>query len=161
MKGRKIIPPDEVGLHCEQLRAEGHKLVFTNGVFDLLHAGHVHYLREARALGTQLIVGLNTDESTRKIKGEKRPLISLSERAEVLAAMEMVDCVTWFEEESPKNLIRLVKPDILVKGGDWPIDQIAGREFVQSYGGQVFSLPFLDGNSTTSIVESILKLPEP
>ena len=155
----KIIPPEDVASLCEQLRAEGRKLVFTNGVFDLLHPGHIHYLKEARSLGSHLIVALNTDESTRKIKGEKRPLMSLEERAEILAAMEMVNYVTWFEDETPENIIGLVKPDVLVKGGDWRIDQIAGRDFVESYGGKVLSIPFVQGYSTSNIVEKITKLP--
>jgi len=158
MKGKKIISPDEIGAHCDHLRAEGHRIVFTNGVFDLLHAGHVQYLREARALGTYLVVALNTDGSTKKIKGELRPLIPLDHRAEVLAAMEMVDCVTWFEEDTPDEIIRMVKPEVLVKGGDWPLEQIAGREFVEARGGKVMSLPFKSGDSTTNIVDAILKL---
>jgi D-beta-D-heptose 7-phosphate kinase/D-beta-D-heptose 1-phosphate adenosyltransferase len=159
MKG-KIIPPDKIAGHCDNLRAQGEAIVFTNGVFDLLHAGHVQYLREARTLGTYLIVALNTDESTRRIKGEKRPLIPMMHRAEILAAMEMVDCVTWFDEDTPETIIATVKPNVLVKGGDWPVDQIAGREFVESMGGKVLSLPFKSGNSTTNIIERILKLPK-
>ena len=144
---------------CEQLRAEGSKIVFTNGVFDLVHPGHIHYLKEARRLGSHLVVALNTDESTRKIKGERRPLMNLEERAEILAAMEMISYVTWFSEDTPEHIIRLVKPDVLVKGGDWPINQIAGREFVESYGGKVLSIPFVQGYSTSNIVERITKLP--
>ena len=155
----KIIPPENLASLCEQLHAEGSKLVFTNGVFDLLHPGHIHYLREARSLGSHLIVALNTDDSTRKIKGEKRPLMSLVERAEILSAMEMVSYVTWFGEETPDNVIRMVKPDVLVKGGDWRIDQIAGRDFVESYGGQVLSIPFVPGYSTSNIIDKITKLP--
>jgi rfaE bifunctional protein nucleotidyltransferase chain/domain len=159
MKGSKIVPPEQIANHCEQLRNEANTVVFTNGIFDLLHAGHIHYLREALALGTHLVVALNTDASTRKIKGEKRPLIPLAERAEVLSALEMVNTVTWFDSETPESVIHLVKPDVLVKGGDWALNQIAGKEFVESYGGKVMSLPFLDGFSTTNIVERILKLP--
>jgi rfaE bifunctional protein nucleotidyltransferase chain/domain len=159
MKGSKIVSPDQIATHCERLRKESHRLVFTNGVFDLLHAGHIQYLRDARALGTNLVVALNTDESTQKIKGPQRPLIPLAERLEVLAAMEMVDVVTWFSEDTPEPVIREVKPAVLVKGGDWPVDRIAGREFVESYGGKVISLPFVEGSSTTNIVEQILKLP--
>lgn len=156
----KIISPQNLASLCEQLRAEGSKLVFTNGVFDLLHPGHIHYLKEARALGSHLIVAINSDDSTRKIKGDKRPLMSLEERAEILAAMEMVSYVTWFNEETPERIIRLVKPDVLVKGGDWSLDQIAGRDFVESYGGKVLSIPFVTGYSTSNIVERITKLPE-
>jgi rfaE bifunctional protein nucleotidyltransferase chain/domain len=159
MKGSKIIRPERIANHCDQLRNQGNRLVFTNGIFDLLHAGHIHYLLEARDLGTHLVVGLNTDVSTRKVKGEKRPLVPLAQRAEVLSALDMVDTATWFEEETPESIIRLVKPDVLVKGGDWILNQIAGREFVESYGGKVMSLPFLDGYNTTNIVEKIRKLP--
>ena len=155
----KLISPEKIAAHCDRLRAHGEHIVFTNGVFDLLHAGHIQYLRDARALGTYLVVALNTDESTRRIKGEKRPLIPLMDRAEVLAAMEMVDCVTWFDEDMPDAIIAAVKPQVLVKGGDWPVEQIAGKDFVESIGGKVLSLPFKDGNSTTNIVERILKLP--
>jgi rfaE bifunctional protein nucleotidyltransferase chain/domain len=156
----KIISPQNLAPLCEQLRAEGNKLVFTNGVFDLLHPGHIHYLKVARGLGSHLLVALNTDDSTRKIKGEKRPLMGLEERAEILAAMEVVSYVTWFSEETPEDIIRLVKPDVLVKGGDWRIYQIAGRDFVESYGGKVFSIPFVSGYSTSNIVERITKLPK-
>jgi rfaE bifunctional protein nucleotidyltransferase chain/domain len=154
----KIVPPENLASVCEKLHAEGSILVFTNGVFDLLHPGHIHYLKEARSLGTHLIVALNTDDSTRRIKGEKRPLMSLQERAEILAAMEMVNYVTWFGEDTPENIIRVVRPDVLVKGGDWRIDQIAGRDFVESYAGKVLSIPFVPGYSTSNIVEKITKL---
>ena len=154
----KIVPPENLTLLCEKLHAEAAILVFTNGVFDLLHPGHIHYLKEARTLGSHLIVALNTDECTRKIKGEKRPLMRLEERAEILAAMEMVSYVTWFSEDTPEHIIRLIKPDVLVKGGDWPINKIAGRSFVESYGGKVLSIPFVPGYSTSNIVEKITKL---
>lgn len=155
----KIVPPENLASLCEQLQAEGSKLVFTNGVFDLLHPGHIHYLKEARALGTHLIVALNTDDSTRRIKGKKRPLMNLEERVEILAAMEMVSYVTWFDEDTPEKIIHTVKPDVLVKGGDWRIDEIVGRHFVESYGGKVLSIPFVPGYSTSNIVERITKLP--
>jgi rfaE bifunctional protein nucleotidyltransferase chain/domain len=155
----KIIPPQSVSSLCESLRAGQSIIVFTNGVFDLLHPGHIDYLRKARNLGTHLIVAVNTDESTRRIKGENRPLIELAQRAEVLAALEMVSYVTWFDEDTPEQIIRHVKPNVLVKGGDWPIDQIAGKDFVESYGGKVLNIPFEKEYSTTNIVERILKLP--
>jgi len=146
-------------MHCEQLHVRGARIVFTNGVFDLLHPGHTEYLRSARERGTHLVVALNTDDSTRKIKGDKRPLVPLSERIEVIAALEVVNVVTWFAEETPAQIIRAVRPDILVKGGDWQPDQIVGRDFVESCGGRVFSIPFIPGYSTTHIIERILKLP--
>lgn len=153
----KIIAPPELSSFCEKLHTTGARIVFTNGVFDLLHPGHVKYLDAARKLGTHLLVALNSDESTRLIKGGKRPLIPLQHRIEVVAALEAVQFVTWFEEETPLAAIHAVRPDVLVKGGDWPLDQIVGREFVKSYGGSVQTVPIVSGYSTTNIVEKILK----
>ncbi|MBX2994444.1 MAG: D-glycero-beta-D-manno-heptose 1-phosphate adenylyltransferase [Bdellovibrionaceae bacterium] len=133
----------------------GQKIVFTNGCFDLLHVGHVRYLQEARRLGDLLVVGLNADASVKRLKGPTRPLQSENDRAEILAALGCVDFTTLFEEDTPENLIKMIKPDILVKGGDWKIDQIAGGPFVQSYGGQVMSLQFVEGKSTTNIVNKM------
>ncbi len=133
-------------------------IVFTNGIFDLLHPGHVEYLTAAREMGSHLIVGINSDVSTRRIKGEKRPLIPMQFRAEVLAALGVVSHVTWFEEDTPAEIIRKVRPAILVKGGDWKTEQIVGKEFVESYGGKVLSIPYLSGTSTTAMIEKILKL---
>lgn len=155
---RKIIDPLFVGLVCEEFRKQGRKIVFTNGVFDLLHPGHVEYLAEARDMGTELVVALNTDNSVKRIKGELRPIMKLEHRAEILAALEAVSVVTWFDEDLPVDLICRVRPDVLVKGGDWKIDQIAGREFVESYGGIVKSIPFRSGYSTTSILKKIANL---
>jgi D-beta-D-heptose 7-phosphate kinase/D-beta-D-heptose 1-phosphate adenosyltransferase len=129
--------------------------VFTNGVFDLLHRGHVEYLEEARALGDRLVVGINSDASVRRLKGAERPLVPEAERAEILAALECVDLVMTFDEDTPDRLIEDVRPDVLVKGGDWPLDQIAGRAFVESYGGRVANVPLREGLSTTRIVERI------
>lgn len=133
----------------------GQKIVFTNGCFDLLHVGHVRYLQEARRLGDLLVVGLNADASVKRLKGPTRPLKSEHDRAEILAALGCVDFTTLFEEDTPENLIKMIKPDILVKGGDWKIDQITGGPFVQSYGGQVMSLQFVEGKSTTNIVNKM------
>lgn len=133
----------------------GQKIVFTNGCFDLLHVGHIRYLQEARRLGDLLVVGLNADASVKRLKGPTRPLQSENDRAEILAALGCVDFTTLFEEDTPENLIKMIKPDILVKGGDWKIDQIAGGPFVQSYGGQVMSLQFVEGKSTTNIVNKM------
>ncbi|MEW6211417.1 MAG: D-glycero-beta-D-manno-heptose 1-phosphate adenylyltransferase [Acidobacteriota bacterium] len=142
----------------ERLRAEGKIVVFTNGCFDLLHAGHTRYLREARALGDALIVALNSDRSVRKLKGAGRPILSEAERAEVMAALEAVDYVTVFDEDTPLEIIRALLPDVLVKGGDWTADKIVGREEVETSGGRVLSLPYLEGASTSAIIERIIKL---
>jgi D-beta-D-heptose 7-phosphate kinase/D-beta-D-heptose 1-phosphate adenosyltransferase len=138
-----------------RLRGGGSRVVFTNGCFDLLHAGHVRYLREARSLGDVLMVALNSDASVRALKGPGRPILSQDERSEVLAALASVDYVTVFEEETPRELIASLLPDVLVKGGDWPIESIVGREEVEAAGGRVLSLPYLKGASTSEIVNRI------
>ncbi|OYZ22214.1 MAG: D-glycero-beta-D-manno-heptose 1-phosphate adenylyltransferase [Bdellovibrio sp. 28-41-41] len=133
------------------------KVVFTNGCFDLLHVGHVKYLKEAKSKGDFLIVGINADASVKRLKGPTRPIQNENDRSEILAALESVDATVIFTEDTPENLIKMVHPDVLVKGGDWKINQIVGGEFVQGYGGQVLSLVFIDGKSTTSIVSKIEK----
>lgn len=133
------------------------KIVFTNGCFDLLHIGHVKYLKEAKSKGDFLIVGINADASVKRLKGPTRPIQNENDRSEILAALESVDATVIFTEDTPENLIKMVHPDVLVKGGDWKINQIVGGEFVQGYGGQVLSLMFIDGKSTTSIVSKIEK----
>src|SRR5262245_42188042 len=120
----------------EQLRRAGKRVVFTNGCFDLIHPGHVRYLRQARQLGDSLVVGLNSDGSVRALKGEGRPVLNQEERAEVLAALEIIDYVTVFDEDTPKELIAALLPDVLVKGGDWPVESIVGREEVEASGGR-------------------------
>lgn len=134
------------------------RVVFTNGCFDLLHVGHIRYLKEARDQGDLLVVGLNADASVRKLKGEERPLQNENERGEILASLAAVDYVTLFTEDTPENLIHAVKPDVLVKGGDWPIEKIVGAPFVLKNGGQVKSLQFVNGRSTSALVEKIKKL---
>ena len=141
----------------EGVRRAGKRLVFTNGCFDLLHVGHTRYLEAARTLGDELLVAINSDRSVRELKGEGRPVMNEDERAEVLAALEAVSCVVVFEELSPRALIGEVLPDILVKGGDYDLDEIHGREEVEAAGGRVLSLPFVEGVSTTSIIEKIRK----
>jgi D-beta-D-heptose 7-phosphate kinase/D-beta-D-heptose 1-phosphate adenosyltransferase len=140
-----------------QAKTEGKKIVFTNGCFDLLHMGHVQLLREAKNLGDILIVALNSDGSVRQIKGSDRPILPEEERAELIAALEMVDYVTMFDEPDPLNVIRELRPDVLAKGGDWAEDKIVGREFIESYGGRVAVIPFLKGHSTTEIIERMRK----
>ncbi len=129
------------------------KIVFTNGCFDLLHIGHVRYLKEARKLGDFLVVGINSDSSVKELKGPTRPIQNQDDRAEILSSLEAVDATVIFTESTPERLIKNVKPDILVKGGDWTVDQIVGGHFVQSYGGKVMSLQFVEGKSTTKIIE--------
>ena len=130
-------------------------LVFTNGCFDILHAGHVDYLQKARQLGNGLLVGLNNDESVRKLKGDSRPIVDEKARAMVLAALEAVDAVLLFKEETPGRLIDKVQPDVLVKGGDYLAEEIVGYQTVTTKGGTVKVLPFLEGHSTTSIIKKI------
>ncbi len=139
-------------------RTAGRRIVFTNGVFDLLHPGHVRYLQEARALGDLLIVGLNADESVRRNKGPQRPINPQDERAELLAALQCVDGVVIFSEDTPADIIGLVQPDILVKGSDWAEDRIVGRDTVEARGGRVVRIPVEQGYSTTSLIERIRRL---
>jgi rfaE bifunctional protein nucleotidyltransferase chain/domain len=147
----------EAGIRAfvEQQRERGLSIVFTNGVFDLLHPGHVRYLQDARKLGDTLIVGLNGDESVRRNKGSGRPITPEHERAELLAALACVDAVVVFREDTPDAIIRTIQPDVLVKGADWPADQIVGRDTVEARGGRVVLIPVEKGYSTTSIVERI------
>jgi rfaE bifunctional protein nucleotidyltransferase chain/domain len=135
----------------------GRKVVFTNGCFDILHVGHVRYLKEARAQGDLLVLGLNTDRSVKVLKGPNRPLQNENARAEILAALECVDFVTLFDEDTPLKLIEQVRPDVLVKGGDYKVETIVGADLVQSYGGKVKPLSFVDGVSSTSIIEKMKK----
>ncbi len=137
-------------------RRDGRRVVLTNGCFDLLHIGHTRYLQEARNLGDLLIVAINSDASVSALKGPERPLLPEQERAEVLAALACVDYVTIFDAPDPGDVIAAVQPDVLVKGGDWPVDRIVGRELVQARGGRVVSLPLVPGASTTGIVRRIL-----
>jgi D-beta-D-heptose 7-phosphate kinase/D-beta-D-heptose 1-phosphate adenosyltransferase len=136
-------------------RAAGRRVVFTNGVFDLLHPGHVRYLQQARALGDLLIVGLNTDRSVRMNKGPERPIVSQDDRAELVAALACVDAVTIFDEDTPHDVIADLQPDVLVKGADWAADAIVGRDIVEARGGRVVRVAIEPGHSTTSIVERI------
>ena len=157
MQISKIVDPAELPSRCDDLRGSGQTIVFTNGVYDLLHPGHVQCLEEARGLGSHLVVALNTDASTGRFKGNKRPVMPLSERMEILAAFSAVGTVTWFDEDTPEKIICLVRPDVLVKGADWNSDAIVGKEFVESYGGRVVSVSILPDYSTTAIIEKITK----
>jgi len=153
----KIIPRSEITALVESLKAQEKKIVFTNGCFDLLHAGHVRYLTKARAQGDCLIVGLNTDRSVNRIKDPHRPLIPEDQRAEVLAALNCVSGVVFFEEPDPLTLIEIIKPDVLVKGADWSEDEIVGADLVRSYGGRVFRVEMVGGISTTEIIRRIVE----
>ena len=137
----------------QSLRADGKRLVFTNGVFDLLHVGHVRYLAAARNLGDALVVAINSDRTVRQLKGDNRPIVNENERAEILAALRAVTYVTVFDEISPRSLIKELRPDVLVKGGDYQLDEIHGRDEVEAAGGRVVSLPFVEGASTSTIIE--------
>ncbi|HIC96896.1 MAG TPA: D-glycero-beta-D-manno-heptose 1-phosphate adenylyltransferase [Aquificaceae bacterium] len=150
----------ELGELLHRLRSAHHgkKIVFTNGCFDLIHAGHVDYLEKAKALGDILVVGLNSDTSVRRLKGEKRPIIPQDMRAKVLASLKPVDYVILFEEDTPERLIKAIKPHVLVKGGDWKLNDIVGRDFVESYGGTVVTIPFAYDVSTSKIIEKIIRL---
>ncbi|MFA6079824.1 MAG: D-glycero-beta-D-manno-heptose 1-phosphate adenylyltransferase [Candidatus Omnitrophota bacterium] len=138
-----------------RLQAKGKKIVFTNGCFDIIHSGHIKYLAKARSLGDVLVVGLNSDLSIKAIKGDSRPLNNEKARALVLSALYFVDYVAIFGEDTPERLIKQLKPDILVKGGDWKVKDIVGGEFVISRGGKVLSIPFVKGFSTTSIIRKM------
>jgi D-beta-D-heptose 7-phosphate kinase/D-beta-D-heptose 1-phosphate adenosyltransferase len=153
----KIVSRDELRAERERLRGLGKRLVFTNGCFDILHVGHVRYLQRARSLGDALVVAINSDRSVRELKGALRPIMKEQERAEMLAALGAVDYVTIFDDISPRSLIAEVLPNILVKGGDYQPDEIHGREEVEAAGGRVMALPFVEGASTSSIIERIKK----
>ncbi len=154
----EVLTLQEAGARIQGLRREFPRLrvVFTNGCFDILHVGHVRYLKEARALGDFLFVGVNSDASVKRLKGEQRPLQTETDRAEILAALACVDFVVVFDEDTPRRLIEQVAPDVLVKGGDWKIEQIVGADFVLARGGEVRSLSFSEGRSTTSVIEKLM-----
>ncbi len=138
------------------LRAQGKRIAFTNGCFDILHVGHVRYLREAKKTADVLVLGLNSDRSVRSIKGERRPIVPEGERADVMAALEMVDYVTLFDEDTPGELIALLEPDFLIKGGDWSAETVVGRDVVEARGGNVVIVPLTEGASTTNVIGKIL-----
>ena len=152
----KVLPRPELLAALASEKRARKRIVFTNGCFDLLHIGHVRYLQAARALGDVLVVGVNTDESVRRLaKGPDRPIVSAAQRCEVLAALSCVDYVTPFDEPDPLHLITEIEPDVLVKGGDWKLDQIVGREVVLARGGQVLAIPLVPDISTTTLIDRI------
>ncbi|HOY06113.1 MAG TPA: D-glycero-beta-D-manno-heptose 1-phosphate adenylyltransferase [Saprospiraceae bacterium] len=152
---QKIQSWEQIAATADAWRAAGNRIVFTNGCFDILHYGHLHYLSAARDLGERLVVGLNSAASVSRLKGPHRPINDELTRTHLLAALEVIDAVVVFEDDTPLELIRLVRPDILVKGGDWLPEQIVGSDLVLAAGGQVRSLPFVQGYSTTNIEQKI------
>jgi D-beta-D-heptose 7-phosphate kinase/D-beta-D-heptose 1-phosphate adenosyltransferase len=153
--GRGVMSAEQLLLAVDDARAHGEKVVFTNGCFDIIHAGHVGYLADARKLGQRLIVAINDDASVKRLKGSGRPINPVERRMAVLAGLEAVDWVVSFAEDTPEALLHLLQPDILVKGGDYSIDQVVGGDYVQGYGGEVRVLAFLDNCSTSAIVEKL------
>ena len=151
----KLKSVEELKSIASQAKARGQKVVFTNGCFDILHQGHLHVLREAKALGDLLIVAVNSDGSVKRLKGPSRPVINEAGRSELIAALEMVDYVTLFAETDPRRLIEEIQPDILAKGGDWRPDQVVGADIVERSGGAVAVIPYLRGFSTTEIIERV------
>ena len=154
---KKIMTLARLKAIVARLKRQGRKVVFTNGCFDILHVGHVRYLRMAKQRGDVLIIGMNTDRSVKKIKGEKRPVVPEKERAEILSALEFVDYVVLFDEPDPLRLIKALKPNVLVKGADWPKSRIVGREIVEKIGGRVVRIPLVAGASSTGVIEKIIK----
>ncbi len=151
----KIASPSKAKRLCDSVKKNNKKIVFTNGCFDILHPGHVQYLEEARNKGDFLVVAMDTDEAVRKQKGSSRPVNALEKRMAVIAALESVDLVTCFDNSNPIPIIKKLRPDILVKGGDWNITQILGAKEVMGWNGKVYSLPYLEGSSTSNIIKKI------
>jgi len=157
---QKIRSLEELTAQLEHDRGKGKKVVFTNGCFDLLHVGHIRYLQQARRMGDLLVVAINTDDSVRKLKGPSRPVQPEQDRAEILAGLECVDYVVSFEQDTPLSVIEHLKPDVLVKGADWPVEQIVGREVVEGSGGRVATISYVEGVSTSALIERICKIVE-
>jgi len=153
----KIKEREELRKIVEGLKSEGKQIVFTNGCFDLLHVGHIRYLEKAKEIGDILIVGVNSDRSVRMIKGPERPILPEEERAEVLSGLGCIDYITLFDEPTPLELIAQLQPHVLVKGGDWTKENTVGREIVESSGGKVVILPFVEGHSTSNLIKTILE----
>ena len=153
----KIKTREELQRLIHTLKKNGKRIVFTNGCFDILHVGHVRYLEQAKSLGDVLVVGVNSDRSVRGLKGPRRPILPVEERGEILSGLGCTDYITVFEEPTPFDLISLLQPDVLVKGGDWTPEQVVGREVVEGSGGRVVILPFVEGSSTTNIIDVILE----
>jgi D-beta-D-heptose 7-phosphate kinase/D-beta-D-heptose 1-phosphate adenosyltransferase len=159
--GGKVRSLDELCLRLGPEKRGDAKVVFTNGCFDLLHVGHVRYLQKARRMGNLLVVALNTDASVRRLKGPSRPVQPERDRAEILAALECVDAIVLFDDDTPLAVIERLKPDVLVKGADWPLEGIVGREAVEEAGGRVAKISYVKGFSTSALIERICKSPQP
>jgi D-beta-D-heptose 7-phosphate kinase/D-beta-D-heptose 1-phosphate adenosyltransferase len=155
MESANILTPKNIKTELSRLKAESKKIIFTNGCFDIIHAGHISYLNEAKALGDILIVGLNSDESVRRLKGKDRPIVNESDRAYVLANLKPVDYVVLFDEDTPYELIKEIKPDVLVKGADYEGKNIAGSDIVEASGGKTVLINFVKGKSTSEIIKKI------
>lgn len=155
LTAKKIKKPAELAKILKRLKSAGKKIVFTNGCFDILHVGHTTYLEKAGALGDIMVVGLNSDRSVREIKGDDRPINRERDRAKIIASLSFVDYVTIFDNPTPEELIERLRPDILVKGGDWDMNDIVGGNFVKSIGGKVATIPFVNGYSTTSLLNKL------
>lgn len=156
--GKKLVNIEEASKIAKDLKEKGERIVFTNGCFDILHVGHIQLLEKAKSFGDVLIVGLNSDNSVKRIKGEERPINPEEDRARILGALEVVDYIIIFNENSPLETIKKIRPDILVKGGDWTLDKVVGRDIVESYGGKVEVVDLLENKSTTQILTKILSL---
>ncbi|MCD6459588.1 D-glycero-beta-D-manno-heptose 1-phosphate adenylyltransferase [bacterium] len=154
----KIKSIDDVKPILATIKNNGKKIIFTNGCFDLLHIGHIRYLNECKKAGDILVIGINTDESIKQNKGDLRPITPLAERCELLAALEMVDFVVPFNEKTPADIIKTLKPDVLIKGADYSLDNIVGKDDVLSWGGSVFTIPLIKGKSTKNIIRKIVDL---
>jgi D-beta-D-heptose 7-phosphate kinase/D-beta-D-heptose 1-phosphate adenosyltransferase len=155
MKNKIVLNHKKLGKIIYNLKKKRKKIVFTNGCFDLLHLGHIKYLTKAKSLGDYLVVGINTDKSVRKIKGNSRPITKQADRLQILSSLEMVDFLTLFNDSTPLKLISELRPDILVKGADWKIKDIVGQNLVKAYGAQVKRIPYLKGYSTTNLIEKL------
>jgi D-beta-D-heptose 7-phosphate kinase/D-beta-D-heptose 1-phosphate adenosyltransferase len=156
MESTKLFPAAALAKRLASFRREGKRIVFTNGCFDLLHPGHIHTLTQAKARGDVLVVAINSDASVKRLKGEQRPILNQEERAVTLSALSVIDYVTIFAEDTPLEVIRLLLPDVLVKGSDWGADAVVGREVVEANGGEVVLIPYQTGFSTTDIIERIV-----
>jgi len=153
---QKIVTQDSARNIVNSWKKDGLRVVFTNGCFDILHAGHVQYLEAARNAGDRLVLGVNSDASVRRLKGEQRPVVQEEDRCRVLAALQSVDLVTVFDEDTPQELIELLLPNVLVKGADWAVENIVGAKTVMEHGGEVKTITFLEGRSTTGVIEKVL-----
>jgi len=151
----KIKPREELHPILSSLQTKGEKIVFTNGCFDIIHVGHIRLLQQARSLGDKLIIAINTDDSVRQLKGNNRPILREQERAEMLAALACVDYVTFFSEPDPLKIILMLRPDILIKGADYTLDEIVGKKEVLAYGGKVYAIPLTPGYSTTALIDKL------